>query len=473
MGTRGGSRIDDSTEIVAGMMIGEYRVEGELGAGGMGRVYSAIHPVIAKRAAIKVLHPELSVNREAVERFIQEARAVNQIGHPNIVDIFAFGTLPDGRSYFVMEWLRGESLRDRLKAQRPSLADALMMLETITVALEAAHEKGIVHRDLKPDNVFLVEVKGDRPQVKLLDFGIAKLTNNDSTLSQRTQTGNMMGTPAYMSPEQARGYAVDHRTDVYALGALAFEVMTGSLVFPADNAADMIAKHLHAEPQRARTLNPDIPPPLDELLSRLLAKEAAERPSLAEARECMRVTRQQVAMQMMTGQPPAYDGAVTSSDVGLASHIQRMHPGIVTPVPPYMRTPVPGSAMLASPIGTMTTLPPAQPRSRVGVIVIGVVAAVALGIGVFFVVGRGTSTPTAAPLTPVVTPPVVVTPPTERPIDKPPEKPIDKPPEKPIEKPIETPTVATPTATVKKPVPRLPRPVQKPKPKPLDDDAPM
>src|SRR4029077_14242094 len=143
--------------------------------------------------------------------------------------------------------------------QRLTLVDALMMLETVTVALEAAHEKGIVHRDLKPDNVFLVEVKGDRPQVKLLDFGIAKLTGTDSSLSQRTQTGNMMGTPAYISPEQARGYAVDHRTDIYALGAVMVEIVTGKLLLPADNAADMIAKHLFAEPRSTRTFNPEIP----------------------------------------------------------------------------------------------------------------------------------------------------------------------------------------------------------------------
>src|SRR3954471_5448371 len=178
--TGGLARIDprNTYDLAVGEMVGEYRVEGELGRGGMGRVYAATHPVIAKRAAIKVLHPELSVNTEAVERFIQEARSVNQIGHPNIVDIFAFGTLPDGRSYFVMEWLRGESLHTRIERERLPIAEALVMLETITVALEAAHEKGIVHRDLKPDNVFLVEVKGDRPQVKLLDFGIAKLSGN-------------------------------------------------------------------------------------------------------------------------------------------------------------------------------------------------------------------------------------------------------------------------------------------------------
>src|SRR5262245_28064952 len=123
-------------DLVAGTVVGEYRIEGEIGRGGMGRVYAAVHPVIAKRAAIKVLHPELSVNADAVERFVQEARSVNEIGHPNIVDIFAFGVLPDRRQYFVMEWLRGESLRDRLKRAPLPLADALAILEMITLPLE-------------------------------------------------------------------------------------------------------------------------------------------------------------------------------------------------------------------------------------------------------------------------------------------------------------------------------------------------
>src|SRR5688500_17856866 len=189
----------DTSEQQAGQMFGEYLILGPLGQGGMGRVYSAEHPVIAKKAAIKVLHPELSVNKEAVDRFAQEARSVNQIGHPNIVDIFSFGSLPDGRNYFVMEWLRGETLRDRLKRQPLAITDVLAILETISLPLEAAHEKGIVHRDLKPDNVFLVEVRDERPIVKLLDFGIAKLMGDRGGL-QRTQTGNMLGTPAYISP---------------------------------------------------------------------------------------------------------------------------------------------------------------------------------------------------------------------------------------------------------------------------------
>jgi serine/threonine protein kinase len=150
---------DAGQGVEPGALVGEYRIEGELGAGGMGRVYAAIHPVIAKRAAIKVLHPELSRDPAAVERFVREARVVNEIGHPNIVDIFAFGTLADGRNYFVMEQLRGESLKARMQRARLSLDEVRAVLATIATALEAAHKVGVVHRDLKPDNVFLVDVE--------------------------------------------------------------------------------------------------------------------------------------------------------------------------------------------------------------------------------------------------------------------------------------------------------------------------
>ena len=321
----------DAADLLEGQMVGEYRILGPLGQGGMGRVYSAEHPVIAKKAAIKVLHPELSVNKEAVDRFVQEARSVNQIGHPNIVDIFSFGSLPDGRNYFVMEWLRGESLRDRLKRQPLTITDALAILETISLPLEAAHEKGIVHRDLKPDNVFLVDVRDERPIVKLLDFGIAKLMGDRGGL-QRTQTGNMLGTPAYISPEQARAEGVDHRTDIYALGAMAFELLTGKMVFAATNAADMIAQHLYQEPRAASSLNPQVPPQLDALLKRMLAKDANDRPTLAQVRAELRAIRMQLGGVLT----PAHGTHLPHTP----PHGVQMTPsGMYTPYPPHSMPP--------------------------------------------------------------------------------------------------------------------------------------
>src|SRR5438445_513907 len=177
---------DGAGELQPGMMVGEYVVEGKLGEGGMGAVYSATHPLIGKKAAIKVISAALCTDTAQVERFVQEARSVNQIGHPNIVDVFAFGTLPDGRSYFVMAWLKGQSLADRVAKGGMSLPEAVEIMEQASAALEAAHEKGIVHRDLKPDNVYLVNVRGNRQLVKLLDFGIAKLASGGDQRVQKT-----------------------------------------------------------------------------------------------------------------------------------------------------------------------------------------------------------------------------------------------------------------------------------------------
>jgi eukaryotic-like serine/threonine-protein kinase len=276
--------------LFPGMMVGEYQVEGLLGEGGMGRVYAAVHPLIAKRAAIKVLRPELSNDPVAVERFVREARSVNQIGHPNIVDIFAFGTLADGRHYFVMEWLQGESLATRVSRGPLPLPAALDVLDAIASALEAAHATGIVHRDLKPDNVFLSTGGGTAPMVKLLDFGIAKLLGTDPGID-RTATGALIGTPAYMSPEQARGEQVDTRTDLYALGTVAFEVLTGQMVFGANTGAEMVARHLFERPRVVSSLRSDVPAPLDALITRLLAKEMTARPSLAEVRDTIARSR--------------------------------------------------------------------------------------------------------------------------------------------------------------------------------------
>jgi serine/threonine protein kinase len=273
-----------------GVMVGEYKIEGLLGEGGMGCVYAAIHPVIGKRAAIKVLHPKMSANAEVVERFIQEAAVVNQIGHPNIVDIFSFSTFPDGTHYFVMELLKGEGLHERIRRDKLTREELCNYVRDICHALEAAHEQGIIHRDLKPDNVFLQQVKG-RIQVKLLDFGIAKLAASEDNRLERTRTGAMMGTPKYIAPEQARGYTVDHRVDVYSLGVMLFELVAGRLPFEADNAMDLVASHLHDVPPRLGTLALNVPMILDDIVDAMLAKEAERRPTLAQVREVLEELR--------------------------------------------------------------------------------------------------------------------------------------------------------------------------------------
>jgi serine/threonine-protein kinase len=251
-------------------------------------VYRAVHPLIGKGVAIKVLNRQFSANPEMVSRFIAEARAANQIRNKNIIDIFGFGALPDGRQYYVMELLEGMTL-DRYLAQRGRLspAEAIPILRGVARALDAAHATGIVHRDLKPENIFL-EVDEDRGIVpKLLDFGIAKLMD-EAEASHRTRTGVPIGTPHYMSPEQCRGLRVDHRTDVYSFGIVAYQLLTGNVPFPGDSYMDIMFKHASETPARISEACPGLPNALDLPIRRMLEKQAENRPSsVGEALESL------------------------------------------------------------------------------------------------------------------------------------------------------------------------------------------
>src|SRR5262245_5910185 len=189
-------------DLQPGTTVGEYQVEGKLGEGGFGAVYRAVHPLIGKHAAIKVLNRQYSSNPQMVSRFIAEARAVNQIRHKSIIDIFSFGTLEDGRQYYVMELLEGVTLDKFIKRNgRLSPEVAIPVLRSVARALDAAHAAGIAHRDLKPENIFLTFDEDGVIVPKLLDFGIAKLLGDSALTGHRTRTGTPMGTPHYMSPE--------------------------------------------------------------------------------------------------------------------------------------------------------------------------------------------------------------------------------------------------------------------------------
>jgi len=269
-------------EIPVGTIVGEYRTECMLGSGGMGVVYGAVHPVIGKRAAVKVLNRQLSANREAIERFKVEARAVNEIGHPNVVDVFGFGTLSDGRHYMLMEWLNGETLSTRMRGSPVTIRQACAIISAIAGALKAAHTSGIVHRDLKPDNVFLARSRSGEERVKLLDFGIAKLLGGSHVGIEKTRTGMLIGTPAYMSPEQARGIAVGAASDVYSLGIVAYEMLCQRPPFTGETAMDIVVAHIQQVPPVPRDLNPALPEALEALLLAMLEKQPARRPSLDE-----------------------------------------------------------------------------------------------------------------------------------------------------------------------------------------------
>jgi len=266
--------------IDIGHTIGNYRITAKLGEGGMGVVYLAEHPVIGKKVAMKAIHPELSKNSDVVSRFVTEAKAVNQIGHEHIVDIADFGNTPEGEFYFVMEYLQGESLSDRLRREnRLNAGAALSITAQIADALNASHEQGIIHRDLKPENIFLCLNRGPgRDFVKVLDFGLAKLTLSDQKVSHKTRTGSVMGTPYYMSPEQCEGkIEIDHRADIYSLGVLLFEMLTGKVPFGGDGYGEIIVKHVTMPPPSVRSINDELPEELDLILYRALAKDRDQR----------------------------------------------------------------------------------------------------------------------------------------------------------------------------------------------------
>jgi serine/threonine-protein kinase len=287
-------------ELKAGQQVGEYVIERKLGEGGMAMVYAGVHPLIGKRVAIKVLSPSLAAEPDIVRRFIQEARSVNQIGHRHIVDIFSFGRLPDGRHYFVMELLDGQALTKRLADRKKPLEwrEAIDACIQVCSAIGAAHQRGIVHRDLKPDNLYLVH-SPDGDYVKVLDFGIAKLTGEGPDI-KRTATGIPMGTPIYMSPEQTAGKGVDHRTDVYALGIMMYEIICGIPPFDSDNYVEILHAHL-AKPPPPLPKNCEANPELEALVMKMIAKRPDERPSTMEAVRTELARLRDAAVQ--SGQP--------------------------------------------------------------------------------------------------------------------------------------------------------------------------
>ena len=273
-----------ATSSLVNQTIGNYRVVRLLGEGGMGVVYLAEHPVIGRKVAIKLLHAALPRDPDIVSRFFNEARAIHMIAHENIVEILDFGQTTDGQPYFIMEHLEGESLSEAV-SRGPMPID---QVEAIGVqmcrALGAAHAKGIVHRDLKPHNVQLCIKTDDSGvdgslQVKILDFGVAKiLATPDGAQSVKTRTGSLMGTPLYMSPEQCKGAGIlDHRTDIYSLGVMLFEMIAGRPPFTAEGVGELFAKHMLEEPPSLLTLAPATPPHMAAAIMKALAKEPADR----------------------------------------------------------------------------------------------------------------------------------------------------------------------------------------------------
>ncbi len=280
---------DDELEqdLIGRTVDGRYSVMELIGEGGMGKVYLAEHVEIGKRVALKVLHPSYSRMPDLVERFRREARAASKIGHPNIVDVTDSGTTPDGSVYFVMEYLEGVELGSVIEREGAiDIARALRISSQICRALAAAHAQGIVHRDLKPENVFLITRDGAADVVKVLDFGIAKTTEAEAARERRlTSPGMAMGTPEYMAPEQAAGRPADARCDVYALGAIMYEMVSGQAPYSGDNFMEILTKKATQDPPPPIELRAELPVQVSDLVMQAMARNPDSRPQTMETLE--------------------------------------------------------------------------------------------------------------------------------------------------------------------------------------------
>jgi hypothetical protein len=266
-------------------LVGKYYVEKKLGEGGMGAVYLCQHVLLEKAVALKVLHGEFARKPELVQRFMQEARAASKIRHENVIDISDFGATSDGIVFFVMELLAGHDLHHevgRAKVDGTYLPweRSLSIFLQVCSALAAAHKQGIVHRDLKPENIYVVERNGRGDWVKLLDFGIAKLTELGEGEKKLTRTGMLFGTPEYMAPEQARGEQIDHRVDVYAMGCILHQLVTSRVPFESDNYMGVLTQHLTSPPPPiapAALAGSGAPPAIAAVIAKALEKDRDQR----------------------------------------------------------------------------------------------------------------------------------------------------------------------------------------------------
>lgn len=401
--------------LIGRVIDGKYQIKKLLGAGGMGSVYEAYHRVIGKRVAVKVLHREFCSSPEIVQRFQREARAATSIGHPNIVDVFDMGAMEGGGFFQVIELLEGRSLGDELDANGPlSYARAVKILSQVADALAATHDKGIIHRDLKPDNVFLVNRPGDPDFVKLLDFGVAKMA--DANTGARTHTGMAIGTPAYMSPEQAQGTKdIDHRTDIFALGVMTFEVLANARPFHADSYAMVLFQICVGDTPQLALYRDDVPEGLQRVIERMLEKKKEARfPDCRAVREALAPFAGFDGAPVLHGvaperQPIPISAIKRVADPGSAATMAAVPstPPVASPPTPSSTQPIPAPA--AAPASTSTQPMPSMPsqsasRSTRLMVVSGLVGLAAAGFAATWALSSdGSETPAAVTAPPAVT----------------------------------------------------------------------
>lgn len=350
-----------------GMVLQErYRILRKLGDGGMGAVYEGEHIVIKRRVAIKVLHSQFAQNPEIVARFHREAEAATSIGHPNIVEVTDMGRFPDGTAYMVLEFLDGRDWSDDISKQGPQpLGKVVHILSQVCDALDAAHAKGIVHRDLKPENIYLIERRGDPCFAKVLDFGISKIADSQAENRSLTQTGTALGTPYYMAPEQCQGKKdVDPRADIYSLGVIFFQALTAQYPFD-DESYPMLVLKICTEPAPSlANYRPDLPPELQNVVNRMLAKNRDHRPS-----SCAEVKAVLAPYMHMNAAPVVTANAPSTAASG-PSVLQAPAAGpVLTPT---------GTAFLPGTSGPGSTPYPTQQKSSGTGLLIAMVGAIGL-----------------------------------------------------------------------------------------------
>jgi serine/threonine-protein kinase len=268
----------DIKSLVGKELDGKYAIEKLLGVGGMGAVFKAKHAFIGNEVAIKVIHPEMAMDKSVTERFLREARAAATIDHVNAIRVSDFGKVGD-MLYLVMEFIAGESMKDYLERKpRLDLNETVHIMNQVAAALDVAHNFQIVHRDLKPDNImFKTGLKGERV-VKVVDFGIAKVKSaSDNAKEALTSVGTIIGTAKYMSPEQCQASPIDHRSDIYSLGVMVYEALTGQCPYGDANGMQVIVKHIIEPPPKPRSLNPNIPEAVEKVILKALAKQPSAR----------------------------------------------------------------------------------------------------------------------------------------------------------------------------------------------------
>jgi serine/threonine protein kinase len=380
-GTSWPNAAGEAPDLVGKTIAGRYRIVSKLGEGGMGAVYRGEQVSLKRACAVKLLRPELSTNQMILQRFNAEAQAVAKLSHPNTVNIYDFGQDADGSLFIAMEFIEGRSLRAAIQREGPfPPARALQIATQVAASLSDAHAHNIVHRDLKPDNVMLQDRGKQKDVVRVLDFGIAKLRDDSRATQQAmTQAGDMLGTPQYMAPEQIKGEPIDGRTDVYALGCMIYEMVTGRLPFEAPTVMAMLSKHLMEMPPSPSQRRPDLhlPPQIDQLVMSALAKDARQRPPTMDA-----------YAEMIGGVHAMMPGAADPNRSAPMS-IQQPIVSAVTPVPSYVPPPPSFGPPHAQPPVYPHSLPPAhiaKPKSSSKAplfAIIGVILAAGAGVGVW------------------------------------------------------------------------------------------